>query len=232
MKLSPADPHPALVMINPHLPGLKAVRQDGKSQAVDALEGRGGREGGPVPVGDPDRARGAGRRRRPRRRRPVRGPGVDHERARRPVAAPRRLRRRDRPAPGRGRRRADPLRRRPRRRRPPRGLAPRRPRGCGWRAGTEMASSSSGRAIASSRCCGRCPPKGACSRTSGGNTPVWRESPGSDLFLFRFPDGVSACRLAGTRVVRVKPVATHEALGNAGDAARGRAGDLGRQGRR
>ena len=29
----PADPHPSLVMINPHIPGLKAVRQDGRSQA-------------------------------------------------------------------------------------------------------------------------------------------------------------------------------------------------------
>ena len=61
------------------------------------------------------------------------------------------------------------------------------------------------------------PRRGSLSRTSGGNTPVWRESPGSDLFLLRFPDGVSACRLAGNQVVRVKPVATHEALGNTGD---------------
>ena len=33
MKLSPTDPHPSLVMINPHIPGLKAVRQDGRSRA-------------------------------------------------------------------------------------------------------------------------------------------------------------------------------------------------------
>jgi hypothetical protein len=33
VKLSPADRYPALVMINPHLPGLEAVRQDGKSEA-------------------------------------------------------------------------------------------------------------------------------------------------------------------------------------------------------
>ena len=32
VKLSPADRYPALVMINPHLPGLEAVRQDGKSE--------------------------------------------------------------------------------------------------------------------------------------------------------------------------------------------------------
>jgi outer membrane protein assembly factor BamB len=47
--------------------------------------------------------------------------------------------------------------------------------------------------------------------------PVWREAPGSALFLFRFPDGVSACRLAGTQVVRVKPITAHEALGTTGD---------------
>ena len=34
MKLSPSRPAPALVMINPHLPGLKAVRQDGRTQAT------------------------------------------------------------------------------------------------------------------------------------------------------------------------------------------------------
>jgi hypothetical protein len=32
-KLQPKDPCPALVMINPHLPGLRAVRQDGKTFA-------------------------------------------------------------------------------------------------------------------------------------------------------------------------------------------------------
>jgi outer membrane protein assembly factor BamB len=58
------------------------------------------------------------------------------------------------------------------------------------------------------------PPEGSLSRTSGGNMPVWRESPGAGLFLFRFPDGVSGCRLAGGQVVRVKPIASHEALGN------------------
>ena len=62
------------------------------------------------------------------------------------------------------------------------------------------------------------PSEGSLSRTSGGNRPVWRESPGSDLFLLRFPDGVSACRLTGNQVVRVRPVAIHEALGNVGEA--------------
>jgi hypothetical protein len=33
VKLQPQDRHPALVMINPHLPGLKAVEQDGKTFA-------------------------------------------------------------------------------------------------------------------------------------------------------------------------------------------------------
>jgi outer membrane protein assembly factor BamB len=35
VKLEPHDPRPALVMINPHLPGLKAVRQDGKANAQE-----------------------------------------------------------------------------------------------------------------------------------------------------------------------------------------------------
>ena len=33
VKLQPQDRHPALVMINPHLPGLKAIEQDGKTFA-------------------------------------------------------------------------------------------------------------------------------------------------------------------------------------------------------
>ena len=137
----------------------------------DALESRRGREGGSVPVGDPDRPRGAGRRLRPRRRWPVRGPGVDHERARRPVAAPRRLRRLDRRAPGRDRRRTGPLGRRPRRRWPSRGLAPR------LRATATRALERSrlhralARRSASSRCSGRSPPKGASAAPRAGTRP-------------------------------------------------------------
>src|SRR5262249_35587893 len=33
VKLAPTDPHPALVTTNPHIPGLKAVTQDGRSRA-------------------------------------------------------------------------------------------------------------------------------------------------------------------------------------------------------
>lgn len=58
------------------------------------------------------------------------------------------------------------------------------------------------------------PSEGTLSRTSGGTMPVWRESPGFDLVLLRFPEGASACRLDGNRLVRVKPIAVHEALGN------------------
>src|SRR5262249_42664485 len=36
VKLAPTDPHPSLVMINPHIPGLRAVRQDGRSRAETA----------------------------------------------------------------------------------------------------------------------------------------------------------------------------------------------------
>ena len=34
IKLAPHDPHPTLVMINPHIPGLKAVQQDGRTAAT------------------------------------------------------------------------------------------------------------------------------------------------------------------------------------------------------
>ena len=204
-------------MINPHLPGLKAVRQDGRSAGLDALEGRRGREGGPVPVGDPDRARGAGRRLRPRRRRPVRGPGVDHQRARRPrrstssSSTPRPAGAWPRPATSGSSRSTT-------------STAMAAPRSCFSMAARLRLARWDGRGFVElwhgdgvEPLVRPLPSEGDLSRTSGGNAPVWRETPGSDLFLLRFPDGVSACRLAGSQVIRVKPVATHEALGNVDD---------------
>jgi outer membrane protein assembly factor BamB len=61
------------------------------------------------------------------------------------------------------------------------------------------------------------PAEGSLSRTAGGNTTIWRETPHSARFLFRFADGVHACRLMKNQVDRGELVATHEALGNAGD---------------
>jgi hypothetical protein len=49
---------------------------------------------------------------------------------------------------------------------------------------------------------------------SKGNVTVWREEPGSPRFLLRFPDGVHGCRLESAGLDRGKPVSTHEALGN------------------
>ena len=123
VKLSPADPHPSLVMINPHIPGLEAVRQDGRSAATTLWKVVvGGKEdqyqsairivpGGPDVVSDLD---GDGRYELLA--------SITNEHGDRSTA-PRRLRRRDRRAPGRGRRRTGPLGRRPGRRRPSRGLA-------------------------------------------------------------------------------------------------------------
>src|SRR5262249_32716021 len=61
------------------------------------------------------------------------------------------------------------------------------------------------------------PSEGSLSRTAGGNTTVWRETPDSARILCRFPDAVHACRFKGNQVERGKLVATHEALGNTGD---------------
>src|SRR5262249_58328067 len=47
VKLATSDPRPSLVMINPHLPGLEAVRQDGQSQATRIWKVVIGGTGGP-----------------------------------------------------------------------------------------------------------------------------------------------------------------------------------------
>jgi hypothetical protein len=58
------------------------------------------------------------------------------------------------------------------------------------------------------------PAEGDPTRTAGGARFLWRENQDSPLFLFRFPDGVSACRLGNAGVERVRPILVHEALGN------------------
>jgi hypothetical protein len=52
------------------------------------------------------------------------------------------------------------------------------------------------------------------SATAKGNTPVWREKAGSASFLLRFPDGVHGCRLGPAGLEKGKAITEHEALGN------------------
>lgn len=47
-----------------------------------------------------------------------------------------------------------------------------------------------------------------------GNRTLWRESLGSSEFLLQFPDGVSSFRLSTKGLEKVRGVAVHEALGN------------------
>ena len=61
------------------------------------------------------------------------------------------------------------------------------------------------------------PPGGDLRLTSGsspiakGNTPVWREKAGSDRFLLRFPEGVRSCRLGPTGLEQASTITVHEA---------------------
>ncbi len=217
VRLSPADPYPALVMINPHLPGLKAVRQDGKSRATTLWKVVVGgaedqyqvgvriRPGGPDVVADLD-----GDRRYEIIATII---GEHGDRSRHLVvfdaATGRRLAETgdarilavgDLDGDGR-----------------PEILLQEagRLRLARWDRGGFVELWGGNRIEPMLR---PLPAEGSLRRTAGGNQPVWREAPGSNLFLFRFPDGVSACRLAGNQVVRVKPVGAHEALGNAGGA--------------
>jgi hypothetical protein len=52
------------------------------------------------------------------------------------------------------------------------------------------------------------------SATARGNTAVWREETGSARFLLRFPDGVHGCRLGPAGLEMGKAITEHEALGN------------------
>jgi hypothetical protein len=64
------------------------------------------------------------------------------------------------------------------------------------------------------------PPGGDLRLTSGssptarGNSAVWREKEGSGSFLLRFPDGVHACRLGPDGLHKGRAITEHEALGN------------------
>jgi hypothetical protein len=61
------------------------------------------------------------------------------------------------------------------------------------------------------------PPEGDLTRTAGGNPLVWRETPGAPRFLLRFADGVRSCRLAADTLEKGETVTRHAALGNAGE---------------
>lgn len=64
------------------------------------------------------------------------------------------------------------------------------------------------------------PSEGDLRLTSGGspsargNTTLWREEAGSSRFLLRFADGVRSCRLSSTGLEKGRIVTEHEALGN------------------
>ena len=63
------------------------------------------------------------------------------------------------------------------------------------------------------------PPEGHLSRAVGArstgiNMPLWRETPDSRAFLMRFTDGVFSCLLEGTKVRRKAEIDRHRALGN------------------
>jgi outer membrane protein assembly factor BamB len=47
-----------------------------------------------------------------------------------------------------------------------------------------------------------------------GNTTLWRETPDSTRFLLRFPEGVRSCRLGPEGLEKGKTLTGHEALGN------------------
>jgi len=56
----------------------------------------------------------------------------------------------------------------------------------------------------------------AAGTSVGANMPLWRATPGGREFLMRFPDGVWSCRLAtGGGLVQVAKAERHPALGNA-----------------
>jgi hypothetical protein len=50
--------------------------------------------------------------------------------------------------------------------------------------------------------------------TVRGNVTLWRERPGSSRFLLRFPEGVRSCRLGPAGLEKGKTLTVHEALGN------------------
>jgi hypothetical protein len=214
VKLAPPDERPSLVMINPHLPGLEAVRQDGRSQASRLWKTVVGEKedqyqsviqivpGGPEVAADLD---SDGKLELLASITNEHGDGLQHlvvfdasTGGRLAEAGDERVESLD-DLDGDGcpevlLQSSTGLR-----------LAHWKNRGF-----VELWRGNSARALVSPL-----PSEERLSRSSGGNMPVWRESPGSDRFLLRFPDGVSSCRLAANQVIRVKPLTAHEALGNA-----------------
>ena len=213
-------------MINPNLPGLKAVGQDGKTKASELWKVViGGTEdqyqnrvslapAGPVLVYDLENDG------------PLSDSGFHQERARRRQEAPRHLRRAHGPAAGRN----CPT---PRCWRPTTWTAT-ASRNCYSVAGTELhiaqlEGGESANGLAGGRRAARAAPAAdrgrprltAAAVPPRGNVTVWREKAGSARFLLRFPDGVRSLspreRRSGQGQGRSR---THEALGNAAPRAK------------
>ena len=77
------------------------------------------------------------------------------------------------------------------------------------------------------------PPEGLLARavgarSTGRNMPLWRDESGQKHFLLRFPDGVWACQLMKENLQRVRRVTEHEALGPTSPPPRNYAWDQGR----
>jgi hypothetical protein len=219
VRLNPADTCPALVMINPSLPGLKAVRQDGKTFARELWKVVvGGTEdqyqkrvtvapagtglvydledsGPPLALASVKNERGDG---------VTRLVVVDARTGRRLAELPdaRVLAADDLDGDGR------------------RELLLQRGSElsiCRWKAGELQTV---WHQVDVTPVLRRLPPGGDLRLTSGssptarGNTSLWREKAGSASFLLRFPDGVHPCRLGADGLEKGKAVTEHEALGN------------------
>ena len=77
------------------------------------------------------------------------------------------------------------------------------------------------------------PPEGRLTRaigarSTGRNMPLWRDEAEENLFLLRFPDGVWACCLTPDKLKKVRSVTRHAALGPASPARRNYTWDQGR----
>ena len=77
------------------------------------------------------------------------------------------------------------------------------------------------------------PPEGRLTRavgarSTGRNMPLWRERPAGKSFLLRFPDGVWSCRLSASTLEQVRRVTRHAALGPVSPPTRDYAWEQGR----
>jgi hypothetical protein len=224
VKLDPADPCPALVMINPSLPGLKAVGQDGKTSArelwkvvVGGTEDQYQKRVTVVPAGaslvyDPNNDG-----------HPLVFASITNEHgdgAARLVVFDARTGRRLAELPDARVLAADDLD----------GDGKQElllQRGselsiCRWKAGELHVVWHQADVQPVLR---PLPPGGDLTLTSGasptarGNATAWRERAGSTSFLLRFPDGVHACRLVADGLDKGQAITEHEALGNLPAAA-------------